>query len=1153
MSTSPHPHILPLSELLEQRAFPDFAGLETTVGKPLHVAGLAGSAASALVAAQFHKLAKSGDSVLYLAPTAKDAEAMAEDLVSWIGEDAVLHFPGLDLKPYEWREPFGQVRERRLETFEALYRKQRAVVILTAAAFLERFQSPQSLHREIVELRAGDALNPTTFREAAGTLGFHEESAVQDLGDFSVRGEILDIYPYLAENPYRIVLDGDVIESIREFDIFSQRSLRQVDSVALLPQDECCYTADEIEQGLLEHADKLGGDAALEAELHRLLRKRDLTGIHWQKAFFKKLDHSLLDFMGKGTRVVVGDSDGLAQATEKTWAAAREGHAAAMEQERFVNAPEELFLSAGEVARLLDTRGVIQLGRLVFEGPGSRVFDIEPQQRGGAGLADVEPILTDLAAAGITTWLLSPNAAQAERLWKMTEPLGIEGVCVGHVAAGFIDRDQGVALLTDHQIFNRMGRSVRKRKFRGGGVAIPDFDALHRGDFVVHETYGVGRFVGIRRLRLGGNEVDCILLDYQGSDKLTLPVSDLAKLEKFSGEEGHQPLLSRLGGKAWENAKERTRKAIVVLVRELIELYAKRSVAKGHAFAPDGEMQKEFEASFEYDLTPDQAKAIADTKRDMETPKPMDRLICGDVGFGKTEVAMRAAFKAVCDKKQVALLAPTTILAAQHAETLSERFSSWPVRIAALHRFVSAKEQKETLAALARGEIDILVGTHRLLSKDVVFKDLGLLLVDEEQKFGVKQKERLKALRAEVDVLALSATPIPRSLHLSLLGTRDLSIIATPPRNRLPIETRVLSWDPNAVREAIEAEMARGGQTFFVHNRVQDMREMADKVQALVPAGRVGVAHGQMEEGELERVMSAFINREYDVLCCTAIIESGIDIPNANTLIVHRADLFGLSQLYQLRGRVGRSAAQAHCLLLSPDANRFSDDARRKLFALEKFTDLGSGFQIAMRDLEIRGAGNLLGLEQSGHIAAVGFETYVRMVQEAVLEMQGHVPKPPLNPEIEFPVDAFLPEAYIEDSLQRTTLYQKIARLEEFEQAAEMARELEDRFGRLPQETHMLLRTVEARIACRKCGFRKAEIRENALVLTFSEKHMPEREELSAMAARIKRPSRFLYGEPLQLRIELNPPRRGDSEALTEQAVDSLMMMAPESENVLPA
>ncbi len=1152
-------HVLPLSDLLDQRVFPDFAGIAPVAGEAVHVAGLAGSAASALVAAQFRRLEKDGAPILYIAPDAKDAEAMADDLAAWLGEEAVIRFPGLELKPYEWREPFGQVRERRLEAFEALYRGQRAVTVVTASAFLERFQSPQSLHREIVELRVGDSLDPGSFREAAGALGFHEDSVVQDIGDFSVRGEILDIYPFLAENPVRIVLDGDVIESIREFDIFSQRSIRETGSVALLPQDECCLTDAEVAEGLLEHLDILGGEAAYEAELHRLTRKRDLTGIHWQKALFRELNHSLLDFLaphadgksGAAARapalVIVGDSEGFARALEKTWEAARAGHAAAVEQERLVNTPEQLFLSAAEAHALIGARPAIHIGRLAWDGPGSLVFRVDPQQRSGAGMADIEPQLTALAAEGTRIWLLSPNPAMAERLWKTAEPFGIEGICTGALASGFIDHEQGVALLTDHQIFNRMARASRKRKHRGGGVAIPDFEALHRGDFVVHEAYGVGRFTGIRRMRVGNHEVDCILLDYRDGDKLTLPVSDLAKLEKFSGEEGHVPVLSKLGGKAWENAKEKTRKAIVVLVRELIELYARRSVARGFAFSPDGELQREFEASFEFELTPDQARAIADTKRDMESERPMDRLVCGDVGFGKTEVAMRAAFKAACARKQVALLAPTTILAEQHYETIRERFAEWPVRIASLHRFRTSAEQKETLAAVARGEVDILVGTHRLLSKDVKFHDLGLLVVDEEQKFGVKQKERLKELRAEVDTLSLSATPIPRSLHMSLLGTRDLSLIATPPRNRLPIETRVVHWDPAIVREALEAELARGGQAFFVHNRVRDMAEMAERVQELVPGARVGTAHGQMEEGALERVMSAFIHHEYDVLCCTAIIESGIDIPNANTLIVHRADLFGLSQLYQLRGRVGRSAAQAHCLLIAPDANRFSDDARRKLFALEKFTDLGSGFQIAMRDLEIRGAGNLLGIEQSGHIAAVGYETYCRMVQEAVQTLQhGEAPRPPLNPEIEFPVDAYLPEAYVEDSLQRTTLYQKIARLESFPAVAGMEAELTDRFGVPPEEARMLLRTVEARIACRAGGIRKAEAKDGALLLTFSPDHMPGREDLSALAGRIKFPMRFLYGDPLQLRIELPAPR-GDDAALTEMAAEVLKgMTGPE-------
>jgi transcription-repair coupling factor (superfamily II helicase) len=1138
--------VFPLSDLLDQGVFADFVTMHPVPGKPLHVAGLAGSAASALVAQRFRN---SGGSILYLAPDAKDAETLAEDLTNWLGEEAVLRFPGLDLKPYEWREPFGQVREQRLEVFEALYRGRRAVVVATAAAFLEKFQSPKSLHREIVELRAGDALNPATFREAVMALGFREEGTVQDIGDFSVRGEILDIYPFLADNPFRIVLDGESIETIREFDIFSQRSIRPVQAVALLPQDECCHTDEEIAAGLLEHLEELGGEAAYESELHRLTRKRDLAGIHWQKAFFKKPDHTLLDFLGAEAEVIVGDSDGLAKALEKTWVAAHTGFADARAHGRLVNKPEDLFLNAAETHRVLDARRSVRIGRIAWDGPGSVVFNMEPQRRDGAGLADAEPLLRELAADGLRTWLLCPNPALAARLWKSAEPFGIEGVLVGDLASGFVDRAQGVALLTEHQIFNRMARGVRKRKFRGGGVAIPDFDALHRGDYVVHEAYGIGKFAGIRRMRIGGHEVDCILLDYQGKDKLTLPVSDLAKLEKFSGEEGSVPVLSKLGGKAWENAKEKTRKAIVLLVRELIELYARRSLAKGFAFSPDGEAQQEFEAAFEYDLTPDQAKAIIDVKADMESDRPMDRLVCGDVGFGKTEVAMRAAFKALQDGKQVALLAPTTILAAQHFETIQERFSEWAARVEPLHRFRSAAEQKATLSALERGEVDVIVGTHRLLSKDVKFRDLGLLIVDEEQKFGVKQKERLKEMRAEVDVLALTATPIPRTLHFSLLGARDLSLISTPPRNRLPVETRVVHWDPELVRTALAAELDRGGQAFFVHNRVQDIEEIAERVRALAPNARVGVVHGQMEEGALERVMSGFVHREYEILVSTAIIESGIDIANANTLIVHRADLFGLSQLYQLRGRVGRSATQAHCLLVAPDANKFSDDARRKLYALEKFTDLGSGFQIAMRDLEIRGAGNLLGIEQSGHIAAVGFDTYCRMVREATLEFEGKAPKPPLNPEIEFPADAFLPEEYIEDPAQRTTLYQKIARLMDASAVQEMRAELVDRFGDLPEEARILLLTVEARLACRTLGIRKAEIRENALLLVFSPEHLPDRDLLGALPMRAKFPTRFLYGsgdEPLQLRIDLNPPRRGDPIALTEMATQVLGRMAGE-------
>ncbi|MDB5106870.1 MAG: mfd, partial [Fibrobacteres bacterium] len=888
-------------------------------------------------------------------------------------------------------------------------------------------------------------------------------------------------------------------------------------------------------------------------ENHRLLVKRDLEGIHWQKAFFKDLNFSLLDFLGPDARVAVGDEDGLKAGVERLGSAAEEGYREAIGKEKWVARPDELFFSKEDLDRILSARPTLRLGRLSWDGPGCRTLDMQEQARGGGGLAQVEHVFRELERDNIRVYLLSPNEGQAERLRKLTAEFDIAGVAVGHLTAGFISRDDGVALFTDHQIFNRFSRKIKRKKQKGGGVSIQNFEALSRGDFVVHEDYGIGRFVGVKRIKTrppstGGPDaptppeiqVDCILLDFYGSDKLALPVTDLSKLEKYSSEEGHVPVLSKLGGKSWENQKEKAKKSIVKLAKELIELYAKRSVMEGFAFSKDHPLQKEFEDAFEFDLTPDQVKAVNDEKGDMERPKPMDRLICGDVGFGKTEVAMRAAFKAVLDKKQVCVLAPTTILAAQHYASFMDRFGNWPVRIDYLNRFKDAKEQKETVAALGRGEIDLIIGTHRLISKDVQFKDLGLMIIDEEQKFGVKQKERLKEMRTHVDVLSMSATPIPRTLNMSLVGARDLSIIATPPRNRLPIDTRVIFHDPKQIRDSIEMELARGGQVFYVHNRVMDLPEVTAFVEGLVPHARVGMAHGQMDVVALEQVMAAFVNREYDVLVATGIIESGLDIPNANTMIINRADLFGLSQLYQLRGRVGRSATKAYCFLISPDANKFSDEAKKRLYSLEKFTDLGSGFQIAMRDLEIRGAGNILGMEQSGHIAAVGFETYHRMLREAVKEMQGARVIPPLNSVIEFPEDAFIPEEYVEDGLQRVALYQKLARCSETTQIDEVGRELLDRFGQMPPSVQVLLDSMVARVAAQTLGFQKVALNGNLLNLQYAEMHVPEKEELGELVKKFKRPMRFLYSKPLQILVELNPPRSGDTHALIAQAAQIL-------------
>ena len=1140
----------PLERLFQEEPFPALAGLEFRKQDPLYVSGVAGSAVSALAARQF---LDSKGNLLYLAPDAKTAEMVAEDLESWLGEEQVLLFPGLDLKPYEWRKPFGHVLEQRLACFEALYKKKRSVLVTALPTFLTRLSSPDSLHLEILNLAKGQQLDLEDFKDAVLHMGFTEETVVQDIGEFSVRGEIIDIYPYLLENPVRIVLFGDEIESVKEFDIFTQRSVKDIPSVDVFPLDECCFSHKDLEAGMEKHFDRFVGEGTFEAEHHRLLVKRNLDGIHWQKAFFKDLNYSLLDFLGPDARVLVGDEDGLKAGVERLLGAAEDGYVEAIAKEKWVSRPDELFFAMPDLERMLSARPTLRMGRLSWDGAGCRTLDIKEQSRGGGGLAQAEQQFRELDLEGLRVYLLSPNEGQAERLRKLTADYPLAGIAVGHLACGFIDRDDGVAVFTDHQIFNRFSRKIKRKKQKGGGVAIQNFEALSRGDYVVHEDYGIGRFIGVKRIKTKPPssgaidaptppeiQVDCILLDFQGSDKLALPVTDLSKLEKYSSEEGHVPVLSKLGGKTWDNQKEKAKKSIVKLAKELIELYAKRSVMAGFAFSADQPLQVEFEEAFEFDLTPDQAKAVKDEKADMERPKPMDRLICGDVGFGKTEVAMRAAFKAVLDKKQVCVLAPTTILAAQHYASFMDRFGNWPVRIDFVNRFKGPKEQKETLAALERGEVDLIIGTHRLISKDVVFKDLGLMIIDEEQKFGVKQKERLKEMRTHVDVLSMSATPIPRTLNMSLVGARDLSIIATPPRNRLPIDTRVIYHDPKIIRDAIEMELARGGQVFYVHNRVMTLPEVTTFIEGLVPHARVGMAHGQMEEVGLEQVMSAFVNREYDILVATGIIESGLDIPNANTIIIDRADLFGLSQLYQLRGRVGRSATKAYCFLISPDANRFTDEAKKRLYSLEKFTDLGSGFQIAMRDLEIRGAGNILGLEQSGHIAAVGFETYHRMLREAVKEMQGAKVLPALNPEIEFPEDAFIPEEYVEDGLQRVALYQKLARCTEVAQIDEVGRELLDRFGQVPASVQVLLDSMVARVAAQQLGFQKVVLQGNLLNLQYAELLVPEKEELGVLVGKFKRPMRFLYAKPLQMLVELNPSRKGDTHAAIGQAAGIL-------------
>ncbi|MFC1585068.1 transcription-repair coupling factor [Fibrobacterota bacterium] len=1130
-----------LNSLLKERVFESFHALDYAETKSWYVSGLEGSSLSALISARYSELEETGTSVLVIMKDAKSAEMLLEDLRGWLGEAEVLSFPGLGLKPYEWRSPFGQIIEQRLQCYGHVLKNSRCLLVTTLSAFLQKLNSPDFVRREIVTLEKGHELALDDLRDTLIHMGFTEESIVEEMGQFSVRGGILDIYPYLVDNPARIELWGDEIESIREFDIFSQRSAAELEAIEVFPFDENCFSQTELEEGLLSLGESITDESVFEAEIHRLVDKRDRTGLTWQRPFFSKHACSLLEFMGASPFIVMDGKDSLSRDIQEFMDAMDRGYEQACEREFLAAAPSELFFSRRDIETMLENCHTLYLGELAAEAPGYSSFHISEQTRGGGNLNSIQHVLDELRRRDFRIYISSPNQGQAERLKRLTRDLPVSDIIVGGLSSGFISHKDQVALFTDHQIFNRFSRGTAPRKFRGGGVSIPNFEALNRNDFVVHQEYGIGTFLGIKRIKIEDHYMDCILLQYHGNDKLTIPVSDLKKIYKYASREGAVPKLSRLGGKAWDQLKKRTRKSVIKLARDLIELYARRLAVKGFSFHPDSRLQNEFEEEFVFPPTPDQMKAIRDTKQDMQKPVPMDRLICGDVGFGKTEVAMRAAFKAVLDKKQVALLAPTTVLVSQHYSSFQERFSNWPASIDFLNRFKSVREQKKTLEDIRQGRVDIIIGTHRLISRDLIFKDLGLIIVDEEQKFGVKQKEKLKKMRTEVDVISMSATPIPRSLHMSMIGARDFSIIMTPPRNRLPIDTRVMEYDRKTVKEALERELERGGQCFFVHNRVMNLPEMTEEIEQLVPHARVGMAHGQMNEKDLEQVMYAFIHREYDILVSTSIIESGIDLPNVNTIIIHKAHKFGLSQLFQLRGRVGRSSTQAFCLLIAPEKEKFSDEAKKRLYSLQRFTELGSGYQLAMRDLEIRGAGNILGVQQSGHITALGFDTYCNLLKEAVRELQDRKELPPLDPEIDYPESAFIPEEYVEDGLQRIALYQKVSRCEGIEEVEGLHEELKDRFGPVPRSTVVLLQTMIIRILAQKLGFQKVVLRNQKMHLFYSEIHQPEPGALPDIMSKITRPFRFLNETPLQIVMELD---KEESRGQIEQAVRELKCLA---------
>ncbi len=1010
------------------------------------------------------------------------------------------------------------------------------VVVAPVKALLERTLPPAQLAARRRAFVVGEEVDRDALAAALAAAGYSAVPIVEDVGDFSLRGGILDLFPPGYRRPLRVEFLGDEIETVRPFDPQSQRSRGHLDGFEVLPVRELLGDEArrlEARRRLRERAGRLGLGRDAWGQLAEAIGHGFHTpGLETYLPDFHPEEATLLDYLPAGTILVRVDPLGIDKERDDYWAEIRQGHEQARREGRPVPEAAALYVEPEALDRELEARGGITVDRIEL---------LEPTAAGadGAGAAPVvrldtrtnEGLRTALADARSEAGLLAPLAervkarrregdqvvlvchtkVQATRLAELLEPYGLKGhveegpfdlagvtdgftpappglrILVGGLTSGFQFPALGLTTIAEEEIFGERRRRRPAAAEQRAAAFLSSLADLRTGDVVVHVDHGVGVYRGLVNLELSGVRSDFVHLEYQGGDKLYLPVDRINLVQKYVGEQDEEaaPRIDKLGGAAWERVKSRVKASIREMTKELLALYAQRQVVTARAFAPPDQPYREFEAAFEYEETPDQQAAIDEVLADLQKTRPTDRLVCGDVGYGKTEVAIRAAFLVVNEGKQVAILVPTTVLAQQHLQTFTARFRRYPIRVESLSRFRSAREQKQVIADLAAGKIDVVIGTHRLLQKDVRFRDLGLVVIDEEQRFGVAHKERLKQLRTQVHCLTMTATPIPRTLHMSLSGVRDLSIINTPPADRLAIRTYVTPFADDTIREAIIRELKRGGQVFFVHNRVQSIDAMEAYLRKLVPEAAIAIGHGQMREHQLEKVMLGFLNHETNLLLCTTIIESGLDFPSANTILINRADRLGLAQLYQLRGRVGRSKQRAYAYLLVPGEQILAPEARKRLEALQELSELGSGFRLAARDLEIRGAGSLLGTSQSGHIAAVGFDLYMQLMEEAVAELRGVPYEPELDPEVTLPVEAFLPADYVPDENQRLLLYKRLAQAADEEALGELREELADRFGPLPSPAERLVEAMGLKLLLRRARATAYRATDREAVVSF--------------------------------------------------------------------
>jgi transcription-repair coupling factor (superfamily II helicase) len=1032
-----------------------------------------------------------GRNVLIICPAEPESEEMSDNLRFLLPVEEVLHLPVTDVVPYERRFCTAEIMGSRIETLARMSRPEHCILVTSVAAVIRRFTPPKLFHSCRIVIEKGGECDPDTLLKQCFDMGYERRKLVDETGTMARRGGIFDIFSLGNENPLRMEFFGNVLETIREFDLITQRSVKTLDRAVIHPFREYFITRSSFEEGFAKMGNlfrerELRQDDSFDMLRKDFLHRTYFPGYQWYIPFFQKLV-PLFDYLPEDI-ILLRDEPALAKEKER--------EQRLLNAERFrdsrdrgepVASPDELYIGGDLFEELLRSFQRVDVS-LVGEGFGSRRRKTVQIAAGSPSpvRGDVEMLrgeIAHLTRNGYSVHVLCSSERVREEMIDSLHDSNIPAEChIGDLSKGFLLPDAGLAVFTDRELSGRSRLISRHRRFKIGRFVSNPF-SIKRGDYLVHIDHGIGRYSGLVRLELDGKKTDCLSLEYRDGDRLYVPVDQMNLVQKYSSREGIPPRIDRIGSKVWEKLKKRTKKAIEELARELIELYASRKVVKGYRFSDDSVWQKELEESFSYDDTADQVKSSLEIKRDMSSDSPMDRLLCGDVGYGKTEVAIRAAFKAVNDSRQVAVLVPTTVLARQHYETFRERMAQFPVTVEMLSRFRTKSYQGKILKDLAEGKIDIIIGTHRLLSKDVTFRELGLVIIDEEQRFGVKHKEKLKQLRKNVDVLTMTATPIPRTLHMALTGIRDMSKITTAPPNRFSIHTEIIEFDKDFVAEAIRKEMDRGGQIFFVHNRVMSIDAMASYLDRIVPFARIGVAHGQMPARKLERVMTAFMKGRYDVLVCTMIIESGLDFPNANTIVVNRADTFGLAQLYQIRGRVGRSNVQSYAYLLIPKRRLLTDIARRRLSAILEFSYLGSGFDVSMRDLDIRGAGNILGTQQSGHIHAVGFETYCRLLEETIREIRGERTESVKPVKVEVTTEAFLPKVYIEDADDRMAYYRRLNGVNSFSELVLLREEIQDQYGTFPPEASNLFLIKEIQIL--GSSFGTDEIRITPIRLTL--------------------------------------------------------------------